>query len=74
MSNIENIDDISYITDGDKFVGVRDNRSGISISQEVNRVYIDNAFAKGMSENQAANLCIAWLALSKPDVLKEDGE
>jgi hypothetical protein len=69
-------DFLSYITNEDgKPVGLK--TKGFSVSQEMKSVHV-NLWKTGLgtilSVDEFNQICIAWLALHNPDVLKFDDE
>lgn len=77
MSEIKSINDFSYIMDGERFVGVKDDRSGATIERypELSgNVVISTPNDCAIPESIANNLFIAWLCISDPSVIKDDEE
>jgi hypothetical protein len=79
MSNVIKFskpDFLSYITDEDgKPVGIK--TKGFSVSQGKTLAYVmtwDTSVGNPLTVDEFNQVCIAWLALHNPDVLKCDKE
>lgn len=67
MGDVVPINDISYIMEGETFVGVVDDKTGISI--EVGENGNINVKGGAIPRQLLNNLLIGWLCISNPDVI-----